>query len=86
MPLKQKIFASFAEELNPKAILATNTSSISITRIAAAAIPTGVSAASEEGQKIASRVVGEQFIFVEGSVELIQLLKVYISSIPFQSW
>lgn len=52
------IFASFAAELKPEAILATNTSSISITKIAAAAIPKGISAASEAGQKIASRVVG----------------------------
>jgi len=47
--------------LKPEAILATNTSSISITKIAASAIPLGVSAASEEGQTIASRVVGGSF-------------------------
>jgi len=61
LPIKQKIFGSFASELKPEAILATNTSSISITKIAASAIPLGVSAASEEGQTIASRVVGESF-------------------------
>lgn len=61
LPIKQKIFGSFTSELKPEAILATNTSSISITKIAASAIPLGVSAASEEGQTIASRVVGGSF-------------------------
>ncbi|KAG5351710.1 hypothetical protein C0989_005153 [Termitomyces sp. Mn162] len=42
LSLKQSIFASFAKELRPDAILATNTSSISITKIAASAIPVGV--------------------------------------------
>jgi len=58
LPLKQSIFSSFAAELRPDAILATNTSSISITKIAASTIPEGLSAASEEGKKSASRVVG----------------------------
>ncbi|KAG6887408.1 hypothetical protein C0995_015595 [Termitomyces sp. Mi166 len=58
LPLKQSIFASFVEELRPDAILATNTSSISITKIAASAIPGGVSAASEVGKQSAGRVVG----------------------------
>jgi 3-hydroxybutyryl-CoA dehydrogenase len=61
--LKQQIFSSLAAELQPSAILATNTSSISITKIAAAAIPKNVSAASEEGKKIAGRVVGLSFCF-----------------------
>lgn len=61
LPVKQKIFESFTSELKPEVILATNTSSISITKIAASAIPLGVSAASEEGRTIASRVVGESF-------------------------
>ena len=58
LPLKQSIFSSFAAELRPDAILATNTSSISITKIAASAVPQGLNAASEEGKKSASRVVG----------------------------
>jgi 3-hydroxybutyryl-CoA dehydrogenase len=61
LPLKQKIFASFVAELKPEAILATNTSSISITKIAAAAIPEGISTASADGQRIAGRVVGEHW-------------------------
>jgi 3-hydroxybutyryl-CoA dehydrogenase len=62
--LKQSIFSSFAAELRPDAILASNTSSISITKIAAAAIPEGRSAASEEGKSSASRVVGELTEFI----------------------
>jgi 3-hydroxybutyryl-CoA dehydrogenase len=58
LPLKQSIFSSFAAELRPDAILATNTSSISITKIAASAIPNNASAASEEGKRSAGRVVG----------------------------
>ncbi|KAG6856391.1 hypothetical protein H0H87_005009 [Tephrocybe sp. NHM501043] len=58
LPLKQSIFASFAAELRPDTILATNTSSISITKIAASAIPEGLGAASEAGKQSAGRVVG----------------------------
>ncbi|KAG5638447.1 hypothetical protein H0H81_012664 [Sphagnurus paluster] len=58
LALKQSIFSSFAAELRPDAILATNTSSISITKIAASAIPVNTSAASEEGKNSAGRVVG----------------------------
>ena len=61
LPLKQSIFASFAAELKPDAILATNTSSISITKIAASAIPAGVNSASQEGKESAGRVVGRKF-------------------------
>lgn len=56
--LKLSLFNSLAKETRPDTILATNTSSISITKIAAAAIPEGVSPASEEGKKSAGRVVG----------------------------
>ena len=61
LPLKQSIFASFASELKPDAILATNTSSISITKIAASAIREGVNSASQEGKESAGRVVGRKF-------------------------
>lgn len=57
--LKKRVFRGLRETLNEGAILATNTSSISITKIAAAVVPEGVSAASEEGKRAASRVVGE---------------------------
>ncbi|KAJ3483357.1 hypothetical protein NLI96_g6365 [Meripilus lineatus] len=57
LALKQTIFRNFSAELSPETILATNTSSISITKIAAATIPEGASASSEEGQRSAARVV-----------------------------
>ncbi|KAG6910445.1 hypothetical protein DXG01_010800 [Tephrocybe rancida] len=72
LPLKQTIFASFAAELRPDAILATNTSSISITKIAASAIPEGTSAASNAGKQSAGRVVG---ILDMKLVELISALQ-----------
>ncbi|XP_006461375.1 hypothetical protein AGABI2DRAFT_192880 [Agaricus bisporus var. bisporus H97] len=74
LPLKQKIFASFAAELKPEAILATNTSSISITKIAAAAIPEGLSTASKEGQTIAGRVVGLHFFNPVPVMKLVELI------------
>lgn len=56
--LKAKLFASMAAELRPDAILGSNTSSISITKIAASALPQGLNPSSEEGKASASRVVG----------------------------
>ena len=61
LDLKKSIFRDLSAELNPTAILATNTSSISITKIAAETIPHGHSAASDQGQKSASRVVGKSY-------------------------
>ena len=60
--LKVSLFESLAATLRPDAILATNTSSISITKMAAAAIPKGETAASEKGKASAARVVGEKMI------------------------
>ncbi|KIK02450.1 hypothetical protein K443DRAFT_517155 [Laccaria amethystina LaAM-08-1] len=74
LPLKQSIFASFAAELKPEAILATNTSSISITKIAASAIPHGLNATSEEGKKSASRVVGLHFFNPVPVMKLVELI------------
>ncbi|KAF7798850.1 hypothetical protein EIP86_010076 [Pleurotus ostreatoroseus] len=59
LDLKKSLFRDLSAELNPTAILATNTSSISITKIAAETIPHGHSAASDQGQKSASRVIDE---------------------------
>jgi len=56
--LKTSLFESLSAALRPDAILATNTSSISITKIAAAAIPKGETASSEKGKASAARVVG----------------------------
>ncbi|KAL9712226.1 hypothetical protein Ac2012v2_005304 [Leucoagaricus gongylophorus] len=74
LPLKQKIFASLASELKPEAILATNTSSISITKIAASAVPPGVNSGSSEGQKIAGRVVGLHFFNPVPVMKLVELI------------
>ncbi|KAJ8076772.1 hypothetical protein PM082_001195 [Marasmius tenuissimus] len=74
LELKQSLFANLAAELNPKAILATNTSSISITKIAAAAIPKNVSAASEEGKSISGRVVGLHFFNPVPVMKLVELI------------
>ena len=61
MAIKQGIFRTLSAELSPKTILATNTSSISITKIAASTIPEGKTAADPEGKESASRVVGLHF-------------------------
>ncbi|KAJ8501810.1 hypothetical protein ONZ51_g424 [Trametes cubensis] len=61
LALKQGIFRSLSEELSPQTILATNTSSISITKIAASTIPEGKTASDPEGRESASRVVGLHF-------------------------
>ena len=58
LSLKQTIFRELSAEVSPSAILASNTSSISITKIAASTIPEGSSAADEAGKRSASRVVG----------------------------
>ncbi|KAF8806645.1 hypothetical protein BYT27DRAFT_7191204 [Phlegmacium glaucopus] len=74
LSLKQSIFSSFAAELKPEAILATNTSSISITKIAASAIPAGVNSASQEGKKSAGRVVGLHFFNPVPVMKLVELI------------
>jgi 3-hydroxybutyryl-CoA dehydrogenase len=58
LPLKRQIFSSFSQILRPDAILASNTSSISITKIAAATVPEGQSSTTDMGKKAAGRVVG----------------------------
>jgi len=74
LSLKSNIFRSFAAELRPDAILASNTSSISITKIAAAVIPEGKSAASFEGKASASRVVGLHFFNPVPVMKLVELI------------
>jgi len=74
LQLKQSLFASLAQELRPDAILATNTSSISITKIAASAIPAGVSPSSPEGTQAASRVVGLHFFNPVPVMKLVELI------------
>jgi len=74
LQLKEAIFSELAAELKPDAILASNTSSIPITKIAAATIPKGLNSASEEAQKIASRVVGLHFFNPVPVMKLVELI------------
>ncbi|KAH7915595.1 3-hydroxyacyl-CoA dehydrogenase [Hygrophoropsis aurantiaca] len=74
LDLKRTLFRGFAEKLRPDAILATNTSSISITKIAAAVIPDGKTAASEEGQASSGRVVGLHFFNPVPVMKLVELI------------
>ncbi|CCM02978.1 uncharacterized protein FIBRA_05093 [Fibroporia radiculosa] len=74
LALKQSLFRSLAEELSPGAILASNTSSISVTKIAAATIPEGKSAADEQALKNASRVVGLHFFNPVPVMKLVELI------------
>ncbi|KZV82192.1 3HCDH-domain-containing protein [Exidia glandulosa HHB12029] len=72
--LKQAIFSELAATLPPSAILATNTSSISVTKIAASTLQPGQSAASEEGKATASRVVGLHFFNPVPVMKLVELI------------
>ncbi|KZT22516.1 hypothetical protein NEOLEDRAFT_1137987 [Neolentinus lepideus HHB14362 ss-1] len=74
LSLKQKIFSSLSSECRPDAILASNTSSISITKIAASTIPEGQSAASELGKQSAARVVGLHFFNPVPVMKLVELI------------
>ncbi|CAE7097348.1 unnamed protein product [Rhizoctonia solani] len=60
--------------MRPDAILASNTSSISITKIAAAAIAEGVSPTSEQGKQSAGRVVGLHFFNPVPVMKLVELI------------
>ncbi|KAI0035611.1 3-hydroxyacyl-CoA dehydrogenase [Vararia minispora EC-137] len=72
--IKQSIFSTLPQEIGPNAILASNTSSISITKIAAATVPQGLSAASEEGMRTAARVVGLHFFNPVPVMKLVELI------------
>jgi len=72
--LKRSLFKSVSEAVNPQCIMASNTSSISITKIAAATIPEGVSASSEHGRKLAERVVGLHFFNPVPVMKLVELI------------
>ncbi|KAI0667099.1 3-hydroxyacyl-CoA dehydrogenase [Trametes maxima] len=74
LAVKQGIFRSLSAELSPKTILATNTSSISITKIAASTVPEGKSASDPEGQESASRVVGLHFFNPVPVMKLVELI------------
>ncbi|KAI1785292.1 3-hydroxyacyl-CoA dehydrogenase [Ganoderma leucocontextum] len=74
LAIKQGIFRTLSAELSPKTILATNTSSISITKIAASTIPEGKTAADPEGKESASRVVGLHFFNPVPVMKLVELI------------
>lgn len=74
LSLKQSLFRTLSAELPPTTILASNTSSISITKIAAATIPEGHSAADEQGRKSAARVVGLHFFNPVPVMKLVELI------------
>ncbi|KAJ3730373.1 hypothetical protein C8R42DRAFT_568777 [Lentinula raphanica] len=64
LSIKEGIFRALAQSLSKDAVLASNTSSISITKLAGAAVDglgPGVSRASAEGKSCAGRVVGVHF-------------------------
>ncbi|KAI0785837.1 3-hydroxyacyl-CoA dehydrogenase [Abortiporus biennis] len=72
--LKQSIFKDLSAKLPLETILASNTSSISITKIAASTIPEGHTASSELGQKSAARVVGLHFFNPVPVMKLVELI------------
>jgi len=74
LSLKEAIFRNLSAELPLSTILASNTSSISITKIAAATIPEGHTASSKEGQMSASRVVGLHFFNPVPVMKLVELI------------
>ncbi|KAI0313318.1 3-hydroxyacyl-CoA dehydrogenase [Amylostereum chailletii] len=73
-PLKQAIFTELSQEFPQDTILASNTSSISITKIAAVAVQKGISAASEEGKRSAGRVVGLHFFNPVPVMKLVEII------------
>lgn len=72
--LKTSLFRSLGRILRPDAILASNTSSISITKLASAALREGQSAASKEGITNAGRVVGIHFFNPVPVMKLVELI------------
>lgn len=75
LPIKEKIFAALAESLPLQTILATNTSSISVTKIAAAAVaPAQPAQATGDLPKGPERVVGLHFFNPVPVMKLVELI------------
>ncbi|KAI0753458.1 3-hydroxyacyl-CoA dehydrogenase [Daedaleopsis nitida] len=72
--IKESIFRTLAAEMSPKAILASNTSSISITKIAATTIPKGMNASDSAAKESTSRVVGLHFFNPVPVMKLVELI------------
>jgi 3-hydroxybutyryl-CoA dehydrogenase len=74
LSIKQKIFGSLASELPLTTILATNTSSISVTKIAASAVPQGAAPNSQEAWDGPKRVLGLHFFNPVPVMTLVELI------------
>jgi len=72
LALKQRIFADLATHCSPETILATNTSSISIAKIAASAVQSGAS--QEEKLASASRCLGIHWMNPVPHMKLVELI------------
>ncbi|PWN39127.1 putative 3-hydroxybutyryl-CoA dehydrogenase [Ceraceosorus guamensis] len=74
LPIKLKIFNSLATHLPLDTVLATNTSSISVSKIAAAAVPQGAEKGSTEAWKGPSRALGLHFFNPVPVMSLVELI------------
>ncbi|KAJ9480204.1 3-hydroxyacyl-CoA dehydrogenase [Pseudozyma hubeiensis] len=74
LAIKQKIFGTLASSLPLETILATNTSSISVSKIAASAVGAGVKAGSEEAWKSPARALGIHFFNPVPVMPLVELI------------
>ncbi|PWN49119.1 putative 3-hydroxybutyryl-CoA dehydrogenase [Violaceomyces palustris] len=74
LPVKLKIFGSLATHLPLTTILATNTSSISVSKIASAAVPDGVKPGSPEAWQGPSRALGIHFFNPVPVMPLVELI------------
>jgi len=72
--LKRSLFSTLADVMRPDAILASNTSSISITKIASTAMGPDVSPTSEEGLRSSARVIGVHFFNPVPVMPLVELI------------
>ncbi|EST04729.1 3-hydroxyacyl-CoA dehydrogenase, C-terminal [Kalmanozyma brasiliensis GHG001] len=74
LAVKQKIFGTLASSLPLETILATNTSSISVSKIAASAVGVNVKPGSEEAWKSPARALGIHFFNPVPVMPLVELI------------